>query len=263
MEHKGILNVTADVVRKAGQFLLTQSVNVKSHKSRNDLLTENDLVIENFIIDGIKKEYPEINILSEEYNPSNDLKGTTVVIDPIDGTCNFAQGLALYGIQCAIFDEDTLCGAVMYFPAEDILYTAEAGKGVYRNGEKLFSDTKKQPSDGFLIISDYYDNIDIDFDLQFDLVKKLQPHFLKTRHFGAACVDFRMLIEGHALAYITYYHKIWDISPGLLFAKEAGFAYSAVDSDKYRFNRPGLIVAANSDILDIIKTNANDLIKRN
>lgn len=259
LDYTKLLSLIERVARDAGKYLLTQTVSVKNHKTRNDLLTENDLVIENFIIDGIRKEYPDIHIVSEEYNPDNDLDGLTVVIDPIDGTCNFAQGLSLYGIQIALFFENVCRGAVLYFPVEDIMYSAEEGKGAYKNGIRLTPDLNRSPSDGFLIISDYYDSIDIDFDKQFALVKALQKHFLKTRHFGAACVDFTMLAEGHALAYISYYHKLWDIAPGLLLAKEAGFVYSAVDADEYRYHRPGIVVAANEEMLETIKNEANAL----
>ena len=90
------------------------------------------------------------------------------------------------------------------------------------------------------------------FDKQFELVKHLQNHFLKTRHFGAACVDFSMLVKGHGLAYITYYHKIWDIAPGLLIATEAGCVVGALDRDTYEYGRPGLVVANNKATLDLI-----------
>ncbi|MBQ7364388.1 MAG: inositol monophosphatase family protein [Clostridia bacterium] len=259
MNYSDILTLMQDVSRRAGQYLLTQTVSVMNHKTRNDLLTENDLVIENFIIDGIRAVYPDIHIVSEEYNPDNSLDGLTVVIDPIDGTCNFAQGLSLYGIQLALFYENICRGAVLYFPVEDTMYVAEEGKGAYKNGKRLFVDQKKPSSDGFLIISDYYDSIDIAFDQQFALVKALQKHFLKTRHFGAACVDFTMLAEGHALAYITYYHKLWDIAPGLLLAKEAGFVYGAVDQDDYHYHRPGLVVANSEQTLSLIKEEAKRL----
>ena len=68
-----------------------------------------------------------------------------------------------------------------------------------------------------------------------------------------------MLAEGHALAYISYYHKLWDIAPGLLLAEEAGFVFGAVDADTYRYHRPGIIVAANEDTLALIRNEAAKL----
>lgn len=253
MDISGLMSRIAEVTRAAGEKLLSQTVTVASHKTKNDLLTENDLAIENFIIDELKKTYPDINIVSEEYNPDNALDdGLTVVIDPIDGTCNFAVGLSMFGIQLAVFTENVCRGAILYFPVSGDTFTAEEGKGAYLNGKRLWVNKEAKPSDGMLLISDYYDSIDIPFDKQFALVKDLQKHFLKTRHLGAACVDFSVLAKGHALAYVTYYHKLWDIAPGLLIAREAGCVCGAVDRDAYEYGRPGLVVANNRENLDLI-----------
>ena len=226
---------------------------VNSHKTKNDLLTENDLATENYIISELKRYYPEVNIISEEYNPDNELEGVTVIIDPIDGTCNYAVGMDLFGIQLAVFEDGECQASLLYFPVSGDIFTAEKGKGAYLNGKPLRVDADASPKDGMLFISDYYDSIDIPMDKQFGLVKALQKYFLKTRHFGAACVDFSMIAKGHGVAYITYYHKIWDIAPGLLIATEAGCVYGSVDGGDYRYGAPGLVVATNSNTLELIR----------
>lgn len=247
-----LFETVKEVAVEAGKLLLTQTAIVNSHKTKNDLLTENDLMIENFIIGKIREEYPDINIVSEEYNPDNLPKGETVIIDPIDGTCNFAAGLDLYGVQLAIMKDGACLYSVLYFPESDNLFTAEKGKGAFLNGKRLVVNDKTSSRDGMLIISDYYDNIDYDFDNQFELVKRLQKSFLKTRHFGAACVDFSFIAQGRALAYITYYHKIWDIAPGLLLAQEAGCVSARLGSEKYEYGKTGLVVANNPKNLRMI-----------
>lgn len=247
------------VTVEAGRLLLTQTAIVNSHKTKNDLLTENDLLIENFIIARIREEYPDINVVSEEYNPDNLPEGETVVIDPIDGTCNFAVGLDLYGVQLAVMRGTDCLYSVLYFPESDMLFTAEKGKGAFLNGKRLKVSKDASCRDGMLLISDYYDNIDYDFDNQFELVKCLQKSFLKTRHFGAACVDFTFLAQGYALAYITYYHKIWDIAPGLLLAREAGCVFARLGGCEYSYNQTGLVVANNDENLKIILESYNEL----
>ncbi len=244
----------AELAVSAGKYLLSQTVKVSSHKTKNDLLTENDLKTEHFIIEGIKKDFPSVNILSEEYNSENslDIGGTTIIIDPIDGTCNFAVGLPLYGIQLAVANEGVCTFAAIYFPESDELITAEIGKGAYLNGKPLKVKNNASCKDGMLIISDYYDNISYDFSSQFELVKNLQKSYLKTRHFGAACVDFSYLARSHALAYITYYHKIWDIAPGLLVALEAGCVCASLEGGSYQYGNPGLVVANNAENLNVI-----------
>ena len=241
-----------EITKEAGARLLSQTVTVNSHKTKNDLLTENDLATENYIISELKKYYPDVNIISEEYNPDNELEGITVIIDPIDGTCNYAVGMDLFGIQLAVFDDGVCRASLLYFPVSGDIFTAEKGKGAYLNGKPLRIDTDASPKDGMLFISDYYDSIGIPMDKQFGLVKSLQKHFLKTRHFGAACVDFSMIAKGHGVAYITYYHKIWDIAPGLLIATEAGCVSGGLDGE-YRYGEPGLVVATNSETLELIR----------
>lgn len=244
MKYLKELGVMAAAATEAGQELLSQNVEVIEHKSKNDLLTKNDIETENRIIAKIRSEFPDINIVSEENNPNAKLEGLTVVIDPIDGTCNYAAGLDLYGVQMALFDGDTCVAALMYFPASGDMYTAIKGEGAFKNGQRIRVNRSIAPESGILLISDYYSNIEIPMDAQFNLVKSLQDKFLKTRHFGAACVDFAMMANSNAQMYITYYHKIWDIAPGLLIATEAGCSYSMVDGSDFEYGKPGLIVCA-------------------
>ena len=242
----------AEVAREAGERLLAQTVVVNHHKSANDLLTENDLQTEAFIIAQMQKTHPQLNIISEEYHPDNDSGGVTLVIDPIDGTCNYAAGMDLFGIQLAVFSDKICRGAVLYFPTTKELITAELGKGAYCNGKPIRVNPETPASDGILLISDYYPQLPVSMSQQFLLVQSLQHRFLKTRHLGAACVDFSVLAKGQALAYITYYHKIWDIAPGLLVATEAGCVYGSLLEDTYTYGSPGLLVANNRETLQLI-----------
>ncbi len=251
---KELYEKVKELAVRAGEYLLSQTVEISAHKTKNDLLTENDLKTERFIIEEIRKEFPCVNILSEEYNAENgmDETGITVIIDHIDGTCNFAVGLPLYGIQLAVAKEGVCTFAAIYFPESKELVTAQRGGGAYLDGKPLQVNKSASCKDGMLILSDYYDNISYDFASQFALVKNLQSSYLKTRHFGAACVDFTYLAKSHALAYITYYHKIWDIAPGLLIAQEAGCVCASLDGGAYRYGEPGLVVANNQENLQVI-----------
>lgn len=253
MPYGDLLNYIRFVMTAAGHQLRSQEIRVEQHKTKNDLLTQNDLLTETFIINHLKSRYPDIHIVSEEYNPDNHCnEGITVVIDPIDGTCNYAAGLSLFGIQTAIFDNGVCVGAAIYFPETKDMLVAEKGKGAWLNDTQIRIDATTTAADGILLISDYYSDITIPFEKQFALVKKLQSHFLKTRHFGAACVDFSMLAQRQAVAYITYYHKLWDIAPGLLIATEAGCVYGALGNAVYQYGQPGLVVANNEENLNLI-----------
>lgn len=247
-----LINELKNILKNAGDFLLKQDIQINSHKTLNDLLTENDLLVEEYIISNIKNKFPFVNIVSEETSSTNSLNGISVVIDPIDGTCNYANELDLFGIQVAVFEESILIGSVIYFPLKEEVVYAIKGKGVFINDKKIVLNKSKKAKDSILLISDYYSNIDIDLDKQFELVKKLQSKFLKTRHLGAACIDFLTLAKSQAVAYITYYHYIWDIAPGLLICEELGCVYKHISGKDYEFSTPGLVISNSQENLDLI-----------
>ena len=133
------------------------------------------------------------------------------------------------------------------------MFFAYKNNGCFLNGKQIFIDKTKKTNDGFLIISDYYDDIEIPMQNQFNLIYNLQQHFLKTRHFGAACYDFSLLVKSSAVAYVTYYHKLWDIAPGLLLIKEAGGVYENIVEDGFNYSNKGIIFANNKENLEMIK----------
>ena len=251
MKDKPIYRLLADTIVVAGKRLLNETAVVNSHKNTNDLLTQNDLDTERFIVETIRGVYPDINIISEETMHNTPLNGISVVLDPIDGTCNFSAGNNLFGVQIALFNDLTCIFSAIYLPFEDKLFLAYENEGAYLNGKRIFAD-RRIPQDGILLISDYYEDVEISVDKQFELIKSLRKEFLKIRHFGAACVDFAMLVEKKAVAYISYYNKLWDIAPGLLMAKEVGLFHQMLDGGTYSQNKTGLVVANNQETLDLI-----------
>lgn len=240
------------LIVEAGERLLEQTAVVSAHKTKNDLLTENDLYIERFLMDSIRLAFPEVNIISEETAADGRLQGLSVVIDPIDGTCNYAVGSDLFGLQAAVFNDEECEASFLYFPKQKNLLFTQRGEGAYWNGERLTVDARADSGDGVLLISDYYAGQAVSIEKQFALVRALQPVFLKTRHLGAACVDFASLVRGQALAYVCHYYHIWDIAPGLLAATESGCVFSRLDGEEYRYGQPALVVANSRQTLDKI-----------
>lgn len=249
---KKLFNDVKVIVKKAGSFLLSECIEIEKHKNANDLLTKNDINTETFILKLLKQKYPDVNIISEELNADSVLKGITVVIDPIDGTCNYASGLDLFGIQVAIFSEKEIVSSVIYLPRKKELFSAFKGEGCYLNNKLIKIDANKSASDSVLILSDFYRNQIVNFDKQYELVKELHDSFLKTRLFGAACIDFTLLVKGNVSTYICNYSNIWDIAPGLFLVKEAGGVYASLVNDEYNFTEPALVVSNNIDNLNLV-----------
>lgn len=108
---------------------------VRNKNSENDLVTNLDLEIEKFLIDEIGKEYPNFDIVSEEYNTNNQITDNCFIIDPIDGTINFANNLPLWGIQVACVKNGKTIVSVISLPRINEFYYADE-TGAYLNDEK-------------------------------------------------------------------------------------------------------------------------------
>ena len=108
-----------------------------SLKGRANVVTDADLAAERLILDYVTAEYPEFGILSEESAPVPGSAPYTWVIDPIDGTRNFAEGIPHFCVVVAIAEGDTVAAGVTYDPVRDELFAAQQGEGAYLNGERI------------------------------------------------------------------------------------------------------------------------------
>lgn len=241
-----------DLVRSADE-IFDARYKILKNKSPNDVLSEADLKLNEYFVNGIKKKYPTAKIIAEESENeelSNDL---TFVLDPLDGTCNFSFDIPLCGIQLAVLENKKPILSIIYLPNQDELYVAEKNKGVLLNGKRLKVNKDIKHNDGVLILSDFYkDEKDISLDSQYKLVESLRLDFLKTRLFGAACNDFAYLATSKAQAYICYYRNLWDIIPGLFMMEELGMVYKRINGEIYHFGDESLVVANNQETLDLI-----------
>lgn len=222
MDYFKIAKKVEKIFKTAYKKHMSKGVKSYSHIFTNDLITNNDLKMDTYISKKLKKHFPTFNLLTEELSQHTKLKDYTFVVDPIDGTCNFAAGLNLSGVQMALFKEETCVMSFIYLPYSNDIYYSVLNQGAYRNNKRIYIDNKIINARGILQISDFYQVNKINIDKQFQLVKSLQLNFLKTRLFGAACIDFTNLVSNKTQAYICYYHHLWDIAPGLLLIKEAG-----------------------------------------
>ncbi len=247
-----ILTALEKIIRGACEKYLAEKPQTFSHKTVNDILTDTDLKMQKYILGEMEKAYPNVKIISEEKDNEELRDGLCVCVDPLDGTCNFSAGIPMYGVQAAVFEGKQPVASIIRLPLSDETYMAAVGEGVTKNGERLILDTSTQREEAVLLISDFYPNIDVDFDKQYELVKRLQSRFLKTRLFGAACFDFSMLLTGKAQAYVCYYHEIWDIAPGLLMAKELGMNVGSLFGG-YKFKDSSLVIASSKEIADEIR----------
>lgn len=221
-------------------------------KSAFDLVTEVDVNIERFLTDAILAAFPGDRIHAEELSSSQEITGRTWVIDPIDGTCNFAHDIPTYGIQCCLFDAGAPQMAVIYLPCQQELYTCIAGGGCFLNGERVTVDKAATADNAIISVGDFTHKSDALAARQYKAVGYLYPRVAKLRMYGAASVDFAFFVSGRLSATVFTTRNLWDIAPGILMSEEAGGIVMGLDGKPYDFSKEGVMLAANEEIAKLM-----------
>lgn len=239
--------ITAKIKEAYASFATTGPKDVRS-KSAFDLVTEVDVNIERFLTNAIKAAFPEDKIHGEELSSDQSITGRTWVIDPIDGTCNFAHNIPTYGIQCCLFEDGAPRMSVIWLPCQDELYTAIEGNGCFLNGQQVFVDKTVTADTAVISIGDFTHKSDRLAALQYKAVGYLYPRVAKLRMYGAASVDYAFFVSGRLAATVFTTRNLWDIAPGILMSKEAGAILMGLDGEPYDFTKDGIMLAANEEI---------------
>jgi myo-inositol-1(or 4)-monophosphatase len=149
-------------------------------------------------------------------------------IDPIDGTSNFVRGLPYFAVSAALVRGGRSVLGVVYDPAGDEAFAAEAGRGVYLNGEKLVSRNAAKD------LSTALANVDMKWiDAKLATRLAVSPPFISQRNFGASALDWCYTAAGRYDVYLHGGQMLWDYAAGSLVLQEAGGLVCCLDSDDF------------------------------
>lgn len=229
-------------LKSAGKLLLRyfgRTLNVKRKESHASVVTEADVAVETFLAQRIRARFPSHNILGEETGWQNRGSEFTWVIDPVDGTSNFAAGLPWFGVMLAVLRNARPVMAAVYLPATDTFYFAEQGKGVFRNGEQVRVSTATRLSDVLCAFA-----VDPTPDPQqaqrnVMVFERLVAHCRNIRMTNCL-VDFCSTVDGRIGVCLNQMTKIWDIAPFVLMFPEAGGVFTDQSGRRIRFDLSGL-----------------------
>ncbi len=224
-------------LRAAGNELLFhfgQHMEFRIKESQSSIVTEADLKSDSLIGRIIMESFPSHNILSEESGFSNRGSDFTWVIDPLDGTSNFASSVPWFGILIAVFEGNKPVLGGAYLPVADKIYLAEAGKGATMNG-KQFSMTKNNglKNSLFSFNVDFTDNEEV-LNESIGIYRRLVSGTRNIRCTNSL-VDFLYVAEGKFGGVINLFTRIWDISALGLIIEEAGGVMQYVNGEEIIF----------------------------
>ena len=248
------------LIKEAGKIML--SVNgvdeVTEKCGTANFVTEYDVKIQGFLIDGIKRIYPEAEFFSEE--KENDAavldKEFCFIIDPIDGTTNFIHDLHLSAISVAMFSYGKPAIGIIYNPYTNELFYAEKGKGAFCNCKKISVSSRGMSDSVVAFGTSPYTKIQ-NGEKTMQMATEILFKCADLRRCGSATIDLSGIASGRYDLFFEIQLSPWDYAAGMLLIKEAGGIITDMKGDELKFDKPTPVIAGNprayAELLEIVK----------
>jgi len=216
------LEVAIDAARRAGQIIQGRFLTAKEvrFKGPANPVTDVDLAAEQVVLGVLRAEYPEFSILSEESKPVETGSPFTWVVDPLDGTRNYAAGIPHFCVVVALAHRNEMVLGVTYDPMREELFTAQRGKGAFMNGIPISVSKKAELAEALLAFDLGY--LDEAAGLALDMVRALWPGMQSMRLMGSSALGLAYAAAGRVDLYFHHSLAPWDVASGLVLVREAG-----------------------------------------
>jgi myo-inositol-1(or 4)-monophosphatase len=199
-------------------------------KGRIDLVTAADLAAEDAFRVLVGRRFPTHAVIGEEAALAPDVRDRPVqwIIDPVDGTTNFAHGLALFSVSIALRIEGVLQVGVVYDPIGEELFTAERGFGARLNGQRIRVTGAAELVDGVLCTGFPY-TVREERRRQVDVFAAFLDEARAVRRLGSAALDLAYVATGRLDGFWEERLQPWDMAAGVLLVEEAGGRVTDMD----------------------------------
>jgi len=218
-----ILETAVVAARLAGQHALEQMNYVKAmKKSESELVTQADTQCQRIILQRIRETYPDHGFIAEEGEEGRMFKRAPMggpaiwwVIDPIDGTNNFAHGIPVFAVSVAALSEGEPVVGVVFQPATESMFTAVKGEEAQLNGRRLWAgEDEISPLTSVGLDSHFEGDLPA---WAGDLIRRS-----RFRNFGTTALHLAYVAGGGLVAALMCTPKLWDIAAGTVIAQTAG-----------------------------------------
>ncbi len=203
------------------------------------------------------KEFPSHSIIAEESGSSQKSSEYTWVIDPIDGTTNFAHKLPLFSVSIGIQKNGETIIGVIYDVMRDAIYSAEKGAGTFQNNKKIIVNDNSDLAKSLLVTGFAYDRED-----EYKEAIRIFGVFLNktraVRRLGSAAIDFCYVASGVFDGFWEANLSPWDVCAGLLLVEEAGGKTSDFKGNKIKIYSDSFLATngkVHDDMLKVIRNN--------
>jgi myo-inositol-1(or 4)-monophosphatase len=233
--------------KAAGKILLEgfgRRMRIEQKQRETDLVTEYDRRSEACILEKIHKTFPDHRFLAEESGLSAAGDSPIWLIDPLDGTTNFAHGLPIFSVSIALREGGRMKLGVVYDPTRKECFWAERGQGAYCNGERLRVSGAAELGKSLLVTGFPYD-MWTNPQNNIDHFERFSTRSRGVRRLGSAAIDLAYIAAGRLDGYWEMRLAPWDVAAGGLIAEEAGAKLTAMDGESDYLSDSPSVIAAN------------------
>jgi myo-inositol-1(or 4)-monophosphatase len=222
---------------------------VAREKGPGDLVTDADLESQRLIEEELKRVYPEHTLLAEEEGARADpARAWRWVVDPLDGTINFAHGFGFWSVSIALEHAGELVVGVIYNPLSGDLYSAARGRGASLNGQPMRVSASERLG-ASLIATGLPTDIRDTADLQMAYMREFSIGTHSVRRSGSSALNLAIVAAGGFEVFYATAMNPWDAAAGVVLVREAGGTVSDLSGAPYDLYRPE-ILATNGRVHD-------------
>lgn len=246
-----MLNEVMKIAKKAGQMMLEGFSTIHEKSDAANIVTDKDIEIQNMIIKELTLLLPNSSFIAEESDEHIETDGYVWIIDPIDGTTNFAYDYQHSAVSIALLNDHEVILGVCYQPYLDEMFIAQKGKGAYVN-ERLLHIQNHTLANGLIICgtSPYHKHM---ADKTFDRMKKIFLQARDIRRSGSAVLDICYVAAGRADAFYEEVLSPWDYAAASLILQEAGGDIEVIQGS-WGFEKPIGLLVGNENIIHELKS---------
>ncbi len=227
--------VLMEATQEAGKIIqeyFQGTFKIENKEGINNLVTEVDKHSEDKIVEIIRHNFPGHSIISEEMGEHIQDSPYQWIIDPIDGTVNFAHGIPICCVSIGLKHNDDLLLGAVYNPMMNELFFAEKGKGAYLNNNPI-SVSKKSNFEKACLVTGFPYKWPKTYEHPIKVFERFILEGLPVRRLGSAAIDLCWVACGRFDGFWEYNLNSWDVAAGYLIVQEAGGRITNFDGEQY------------------------------
>ena len=219
---RSALDVALEATTTAGEIIRGgwDSDRQITFKGRADIVTDIDVAAEKAVLEILTSAFPQFGILAEESQPVAGESRYRWVVDPLDGTRNYAQSIPHFCTIVALAEGDDIVAGVVYDPVREETFTAAKGQGAFLNGAPITVSETTEIARSLLSFDLGY--VDEKAGLAIDMLRSLWPGMYSVRMMGSAGLGLAYAASGRVDLFFHHSLSPWDVAAGLVLAEEAG-----------------------------------------